>query len=288
MNGLGLIALPQFMLSTTGASWALAVILLLLLLCTVFLWYSVRIHFAYAQQRESATQEIRTLAARLIQSHEEERRRLARELHDDLSQRLALFSLELDQLGRDLPGPLGVQDPRFQGLSSQIKSLASEMHRISHQLHPSKLQEVGLVASLQCFCQQVAHAHQIAVHFDHQNVPATILPDISLCLYRVAQEALQNVIKHSGAVHAHVRLVGRPDGLGLEIQDDGIGFESGPCQPKTSMGLVNMQERVWLVNGQIHFFTRPGQGTLVKAFVPCPSQSQEPLSDSPQPTPTLS
>ena len=157
--------------------------------------------------RKQAEEAARDLSGRLIYAQEAERMRLARDLHDDLSQSLALLSIELEMFGQSQPPECGEISGRMHEFSAQVKRLSSEVHRLSHELHPAKLEQLGLVAALRGFCEEFAVAHKMAVEFADRSVPQTVPQNTALCLYRIAQEALQNVIKHSGATAARVELV---------------------------------------------------------------------------------
>ncbi|HXJ75552.1 MAG TPA: sensor histidine kinase, partial [Candidatus Dormibacteraeota bacterium] len=159
---------------------------------------------------------------------------------------------------------------RMQELSARVKDISAEVHRMSHELHPAKLEQLGLVAAARSFCKEMAATHQLAVYFNHQDVPRQLRSETALCLYRVLQEALQNVVKHSQAISARVTLTGDTAQLHLTIVDDGVGCptlaEAGPRS--AGLGLASMQERVQLVNGRLTFRSSPGEGTRVEASVP--------------------
>jgi len=218
--------------------------------------------------RESQ-RELRVLTGRLLQAQETERRRIARELHDDLNQGLALLSVELDVLGR---GPLESATQlggRVRELSARVKQLSSSVHGLSHQLHPSKLEQLGLVATVRGLCNELTQSHGLPVAFTHAGFPEVIPEDAALCLYRIVQEALRNVIKHSGARHAGVELSRSGETMGLlRVVDDGAGFDPGSIRGKGGLGLVSMRERLHLVNGSLVITPRPSGGTSIEVRVP--------------------
>jgi PAS domain S-box-containing protein len=219
--------------------------------------------------RRRTEDEARELSGRLITAQEDERTRLARELHDDLSQSLALLSVDLDLFGQQQrPEEGDGARGRMEELARQVRNLSSEVHRLSHELHPAKLEQLGLIAALRSFCKDVAAAHKIAVEFEARDVPQAVADAVALCLYRVAQEAVQNVVKHSGATHAQVELVGSKSGIRLTISDDGAGFDLEKVRVNGSLGLVSMRERVRVVNGQLSLDSKSGQGTRVEVQVP--------------------
>src|SRR5262245_37322930 len=142
---------------------------------------------------------LRELGARMLMVQEEERRRVARELHDDFSQRLALLAIDLEQLSHQPPATRQEWTSRLQSMWSRTQELTTDVHQLSYQLHPSKLEDLGLVMALRGYCNQISKQAKLAVKFSDYNVPRQIPREIALCLYRIAQEALRNVIKHSGS-----------------------------------------------------------------------------------------
>jgi PAS domain S-box-containing protein len=214
--------------------------------------------------RKQAEEAARDLSGRLIYAQEAERMRLARDLHDDLSQSLALLSIELEMFGQSQPAERG----RMQEFSGQVKRLSSEVHRLSHELHPAKLEQLGLVAALHGFCKEFAVAHAMAIEFADRSVPRTVPEDTALCLYRIAQEALHNVVKHSGGTAARVELTMEGSELRLAIADDGIGFDPQRMRANGSLGLVSMGERARFVHGHLCVESHAGKGTRVEVRVP--------------------
>ncbi|MGD0042056.1 MAG: ATP-binding protein [Isosphaeraceae bacterium] len=212
--------------------------------------------------------ELRALTGRLIHAQEEERRRIARELHDDLNQSLALLAIELDLLAQMPPESDALLGDRLHGLSGRVKQLSSAVHDLSHLLHPSKLEQLGLVASIRGLCKELARDHELAIQFVDQQLPPSIPADAALCLYRIAQEALQNVLKHSGAQHARVDLLGSEDAVVLRITDEGAGFDPGSVGEKGGLGLVSMRERLHILGGTIVINSRPGEGTRIDVRLP--------------------
>ena len=211
----------------------------------------------------------RDLSGQLLRAQEAERARIAKELHDGLSQNLALLSVELDMFGQRLPETAGqINNARLAEFSQQIKGLSAEVHRISHGLHPAKLTQLGLAVALKGFCREMEMAHGLAVRFEAREVPRVLPEDVALCLYRVTQEAIQNVVKHSGARHARVELVAAGHALALTISDNGRGFVAGAERTTGSLGLVSMHERVRLVQGEIAVNSQPGKGTRLEVRVP--------------------
>jgi PAS domain S-box-containing protein len=219
------------------------------------------------QELERTRSELQQLAGHLIQAQEEERHRLSRELHDDISQRLALISVELDLLSASLEDsgwePEGQQ--AFQ-LKMQIDNLTTDIHQLSHQLHSAKLQSLGLPIALDELCKHVSRQHpHITVDF-HPAIPDySFPPEISLCFFRVAQEALTNVIRHSKAGRVTVQLSSMDHIYRLAIKDSGVGFDTALCGQ--GIGLVSMRERLRLIGGQLTVDSVTGEGTQVTAEV---------------------
>jgi PAS domain S-box-containing protein len=216
-----------------------------------------------------------TLARQLLTAQEGERRRIARELHDDLNQQLALLAVELDVLGEKPPGTPAQVAERVRELSALVKELSSTVHDLSHQLHPSKLEQLGLVAAVRGLCRELTESHGLEARFTHDLMPDVIPNDIALCLYRIVQEALHNIIKHSGTRHATVELSGTADAVCLRIVDNGVGFDPDAEDGNGGLGLVSMRERLHLVRGEIAIDSRPSGGTRIDIRVPVSEASLE-------------
>jgi signal transduction histidine kinase len=209
---------------------------------------------------------IRDLAARLITAQEAERMRIARELHDDVGQQLALLSIELDQLGNSVRNSESSIVARAREAADRTAAISTSVHDLSHQLHPPKLELMGLVVAVAGLRRELAQQHGIAIDFSHAGVPDTVPRDISLCLFRIVQEGLRNAIKHSGAREASVRLAADGDGLLLSIADRGVGFDS--TSAKSGLGLLSMRERLEPLRGTLTIRSSPGAGTQIDVRVP--------------------
>ena len=218
--------------------------------------------------RKQAEEAARDLSGRLIYAQEAERMRLARDLHDDLSQSLALLSVELEMFGQRPPAELGRISAQMQEFSAQVKRLSADVHRLSHELHPAKLKQLGLVAALRGFCKEFAVAHEMAIEFADRSVPRAVPEHAALCLYRIAQEALHNVVKHSGGTAARIELAIEGSELRLAIADDGVGFDPERMRVNGSLGLVSMGERARCVHGLLSVESHAGKGTRVEVRVP--------------------
>jgi PAS domain S-box-containing protein len=207
----------------------------------------------------------RALVGRIIVSQEEERQRIARELHDDLSQKVALLNLEVDQIANEVP--LYTHRTRLEQVSSQVGEIASGLSDLSHQLHPSRLQTLGLTESVRLLCREISQQRHVKVEFSSARLPHSVDPGVSLCLYRIAQEALHNVAKHSQAQDASVYLARDGNFVDLQISDSGVGFDPN-VTTAAGLGLVSMRERVGVLKGHLVIYASPGQGTRIGVRVP--------------------
>jgi PAS domain S-box-containing protein len=226
-------------------------------------------------ERKSLVEALRVLTGRMIHVQEEERTRIARELHDDFSQRLALLGISLGQLWKTLPKSGVEERARVQEILKGTRELSSDLHSLSHQLHSSKLEHVGLVPALAGLCREISEKYRIEVHFAGCNLQIKIPKDVSLCLFRIAQEALGNVVKHSHARCGHVELGANASGVSLRITDDGRGFNMDLGNPKAGIGLIGMQERIRLVGGRFLVKSEPSRGTEILVEAPLYSFTNE-------------
>jgi len=214
------------------------------------------------------------LAGRLIKVQEEERGRIARDLHDDVSQQLAGVGIVLSSLKRKAgkPGSEPDFDIAVATLQERITNLAQAIRHLSHELHPSVLEHVGLVATLRRHCADIEALHQITVSLTASDRLDSLRPDVALCLFRVAQEAITNAVRHAHARTIQVRLTATPGGVELEIDDDGIGFVASE-RIGHGLGLRSIDERVRLIKGQVKMQSRPGHGTALLVTIPQPAHA---------------
>jgi PAS domain S-box-containing protein len=218
--------------------------------------------------RKSAEGSLRELGGRLIAAQEEERTRIARELHDDLGQRTALALVDLDLLNEDHPRLSGQVKKHLSTLTKVVRDLSSDISRISHRLHPSRLDILGAAAAVRGLCAELSEQHALQIHFVGRNVPRNLPQDVNLCLFRVAQEALRNIIDHSGVSEARVELSGDPNGVDLCISDSGVGFDLESSKAHGRLGLVSIRERVRLVRGHLSIESQPSRGTTIRVRIP--------------------
>ena len=222
-------------------------------------------------RKRAATADLRRLGGHLIHAQEEERARIARELHDDFSQRLAVQSIELTQLEKHLPVLQAEDRARTLQLLKETKEMSADMRSLSHQLHSSRLDLVGLVPALSGLCEEISKKYKIDVHFVEHRFPRDLTKDVELCLFRIAQEGLNNVVKHSAANSARVELGASGHNLSLRIADTGKGFNPAVKDPGSGIGLVGMRERLRLVDGKLSIVSGPMQGTEILAEIPLSS-----------------
>jgi signal transduction histidine kinase len=211
-----------------------------------------------------ASERIRDLAQRLIASQEMERQRIARELHDDISQQMALLNVHIDELTEQTGSDLS--RARLRALSAQASEIARALHDLSHELHPSKLRALGLVAAVRSLCHDAEQRH-LHVAFAHGTLPSPVDANVSLGLYRIVQEALHNVARHSLTTEAQVTLTSDASDIVLDITDAGVGFDPKRIA-NSGLGLVSMQERVAILKGQMAIEAAPGAGTRIHVRIP--------------------
>ena len=220
-------------------------------------------------------EQLRELAAYLVSVQEAEQKRLARELHDGLNQELALMSVSLEKLhleirSRAKPLQKRTQELRTQELIDWVARISDDVHRMAYRLHPAVLENLGLPAALETECRHFAESEGIQVAFEQYNEGPSLPEPVSLCLYRVAQETLRNVARHSGSRKAEVSLTVASGQVVLSVRDYGAGFARDNLGRTRGLGLVSMEERVHQVNGRLIIDSNPGKGTRVEVTVPLP------------------
>ena len=219
---------------------------------------------ALRQSRES----LRTLAGRLMSAQEDERRRIAQELHDDINQQMAGLVIGIETLEQQLPKSARPLGKTLTELRGQAADLSDQIRHFAHRLHPSILDHLGLVPALKSYCEEFSQQTGVRATFRHREVPSEFPHELALCLYRVAQESLTNTVKHSGAKQARLSLTGTRDLLRLTVTDRGIGFSPEAGGNKRGIGLISMAERVRVLSGSLLVQSQPGGGTRVEACLP--------------------
>ncbi|MFL6353522.1 MAG: CheR family methyltransferase [Bryobacteraceae bacterium] len=217
------------------------------------------------EQLKRTEEELRSLAASLFTSHEEERRRVARELHDDVSQQLAMLANDIEQLRQNIPASEAEMRTRLETLREGAGNLSNDLRRISHALHPAILDDLGLPVALRSLVTEFADREHMPSNFTHRNVPDKLSREVAATLYRITQEALRNVAKHAGRTHVRVSLIGKNSALRLTVRDLGEGFD--PSETR-GLGLISMEERTRLVGGSFRISSALGEGTTVQVQVP--------------------
>ena len=216
--------------------------------------------------------ELRDLSRRLIRAQEDERALLARELHDDVTQRLAVLAIELGRA--EIAAPEGTQTEAMRVVRAGLTRLSEDVHSLAYQLHPSILRELGLVEALRAECERRIRQGRIDLTADLEPLPAAVGKDAAICLFRVAQEALNNMVHHANARTASVTLRNMDGGLLLAVRDDGDGFDPLLAGERMHLGLASMRERVGLVNGTLDVESVPGEGTTIVAWVPVAGEAR--------------
>ncbi len=202
-------------------------------------------------ERSRAGKALQDLTGKLLEAQEEERRRIGRELHDGLNQQLAMFAVELGLLARQAPAEATELIESILNLRQRAEGLSNDLRMITHQLHPAALEHLGLISALRSLCGEFSRHEGIRVWFSVEKEFARVPADIAICLYRIAQEALRNVVKHSGSSVAWVRIAENRGEIQLSVEDKGAGFKLH-ASPTAGLGLVSMQERVQIVQGKIN------------------------------------
>jgi signal transduction histidine kinase len=223
-------------------------------------------------QRKLAEAALANVSRKLIEAQEQERTRIGRELHDDIGQRLALLAVQSQQLHEDTLILPEVRS-RMGEFHKQISEIAADIQSLSHELHSAKLQYLGIAGAIRGFCQEFAEQQKVEIDFNAHDLPSPLSPDISLCFFRVLQEALHNSAKHSGVRHFEVRLWGTSDEIHLTVSDSGVGFDREAAKTSRGLGLISMEERLKLVKGTLSIESQLKRGTTIHARVPLGSGS---------------
>jgi signal transduction histidine kinase len=217
-------------------------------------------------RRRRAELEAKALSGRLLSAYEDEGRRLARELHDDVTQRLAGVAMEAVALGRLGDGP--ARQAVEQSIGTELSALSRDVHALSYRLHPTAVEDLGLDEALRSECERAARRGSVDVRYDGDAAAGVIRGDRALCLFRVAQEALRNALRHAQPQQVRVAVRAADDGTTVTVIDDGCGFDPAAPRVRASLGLASMRERVALLGGRLEIRSRSGEGTRVSAWLP--------------------
>jgi signal transduction histidine kinase len=216
------------------------------------------------QQAEEARLD---LAQRLVNAQEAECRRVGQELHDGIGQTLAMLTIDLETTRRSLTGLSPDTHARLASLSDKLKNLGHDVANLSHRLHSSKLEFLGLAVAVKALSREWAEQYQVQARCECSGVPDDLPPDVSLCLFRILQEALHNIAKHSQATKINIQLDGTSDCLRLTISDNGVGFVQNNARTRPGLGLISMRERLHLIGGRFVITAKPGFGTHIEAIL---------------------
>jgi PAS domain S-box-containing protein len=225
-------------------------------------------------EQKLAEETLSSISRQLIEAQEQERTWIAREMHDDINQRLSVVAMELDLQGHNLQASSDELRRSMTEMYKQISALSSDIHSMSHRLHSLRLDSLGLAAAAKSLCCEVAERQDVKVRFSSERVPRKLPDAISLCLFRVLQEALQNAVKHSGVRCFRVSLVGSTNQVALTVSDEGCGFSTEEALRKGGLGLTSMKERLKLIGGKFEINAKPSRGTIIRAFVPLKPQAK--------------
>ena len=217
-------------------------------------------------ERKRVEAALQGLSRRLIRAHEDERARLGRELHDDVTQRLARLAIDAGRLERGGNGISATETMR--SVREGLVRLSEDIHALSYRLHPAVLEDLGLAEALKAECERFSRQELVVTNVTLRELPAVVPPETALGLFRVAQEALRNVARHAQARRVEVSVRAQDGGLQLAVMDDGSGFAPAVQRERPSLGLASMRERVLLLGGELDIESAPGQGTTVLVWVP--------------------
>lgn len=220
--------------------------------------------------RKQTEKELSRVGGRLLEAQEQERSRIARDLHDDINQRLALLVNDLGGLKDNLPGSAAEARSHVLEIGKRASDLCNDIQAISHQLHSSKLQYLGIAAAARIFCKEFSEHEKLEIDFNSVDIPPAVPDNVSLCLFRVLQESLHNAAKHSGVSHLEVDMRETSGEIQLTIRDRGIGFDPEVATKKKGLGLISIRERVGLVGGTFSILSKPHSGTEIRVRVPLP------------------
>jgi signal transduction histidine kinase len=234
---------------------------------------------APARMADSAQEGTQETTAReslqsLIAAQERELSNIARELHDDICQRLAMLSLRIEKTAKAWAAGQRQVGEQLEQIWHQCSVLTGDVQALSHELHPSLLENLGLVTAVRSVCRGVSEQRGIEVEFTEKSIPTSLPRDVSLSLFRVVQEALYNAVRHSGEKHFEVHLQAGANEIELEVRDRGVGFDPASMKNGKGLGLVSMTERIELLDGRITIDSKPSLGTTVRASVPLATSSK--------------
>jgi signal transduction histidine kinase len=219
-------------------------------------------------KRKEVEEALSSVNRRLIEAQEQDRKRIGRDLHDDINQRLAMLAVDLDELQRNLPELAAETLPKLNEFRGRIMEICSGVQSISRQLHLPQLEYLGVGAAMRNFCREFAEKQRVEIQFTQDNIPELVPHEISLCLFRVLQEGLHNAAKHSHVRRFNVALGYAAGQIHLMITDRGRGFDPQTAVSRGGLGLISMRERVRIVNGTFTVDSKPMSGTTIHVCIP--------------------
>jgi signal transduction histidine kinase len=228
-------------------------------------WIIARLMYRVRKQTEDA---LFSVSNRVVEAEEQERHRIASDLHEDIGQRLTLLTIETEQLEADAANPMVDVPSRMDSVRKQTLEILTDVKFLAHELHSPRLQYLGVAAVMSSFCKEFGERKRVEIDFRSEGLPSFVPPDVALCLFRVLQEALHNAGKHSGVRHFDVQLSGTSNEIHLTVSDCGVGFSLATARTGRGLGLNRMQERLKLVKGSLSIDSQPKRGTTIHARVP--------------------
>jgi signal transduction histidine kinase len=236
-----------------------------------FLVTSLVIAGLVSQVRKQAEDALSSVNYRVIEAEEQERHRIASDLHEDIGQRLTLLVLEVEQLKPDTPNPTGDVPSRVDAVLQKSSEILTDVKALAHELYSPRLEYLGIAEVMSSFCIDFGRRKGVEIDFRSDGLPGRVPRDTTLCLFRVLQEALLNAVKYSGVRQFDGRLWGASDEIHLTVRDCGVGFELETARKTEGLGLNRMQERLKLVKGRLSIESQPKRGTTIHARVPVSS-----------------
>jgi signal transduction histidine kinase len=222
--------------------------------------------------RSQAQEALSTVSYRVIEAEEQERQRIAKDLHEGIGQRLTLLVIEIERLATDSPDLTVDVASRMDAVRQETLQVLNDVKVLAHELYSPRLEYLGIAAVMRSFCKDLGEQKGIEIDFRADGLPGLVPPDISLCLFRVLQEALHNAVKHSGVKHLNVRLKAVSDEIHLTVNDNGLGFDLEAAREARGLGLNRMQERLKLVKGTLSVDSQDKRGTTIQARIPFTSE----------------
>jgi len=228
---------------------------------------SIMIASLVSRVRTQGEEALSSVSHRVVEAEEQERRRIAKDLHEGIGQRVTLLVIEIERLQTDFLNGADVQS-RIDSVLKQNLEVLTDVKTLAHELYSPRLEYLGIAAVMSSFCRDLGQQKKIEIDFKTNGLPGLVPADVSLCLFRVLQEALRNAVQHSGARQFDVQLNGSTDEIHLQVHDSGVGFDPETARRSRGLGLNHMQERLKLVKGSVSIESQPKRGTTIFARVP--------------------